>query len=74
MIKRKRNAAIFLTNFGFVLVSLILVVSSVTTFLPETMLAKYVISGKHEGIYADRCNNFRIKNMCGYGFGFKKIH
>ena len=58
----------FLANFGFVFVSLILVVSSVTTFLPGIMLAKYIMLGKHHSIYVHRCNNLEIINMIVWGF------
>ena len=43
----------FLANHGFVFDSLILVVSSVTTFLPEIVLAKYAMFGKNKGMLTD---------------------
>ena len=45
-----RKCSNFLANFMFLIVSLTLIVSSVTTVLPEIMLARYVMLGKDQGM------------------------
>ena len=48
--KKNKEVEQFLVNFGFVFVSLIPLVNSVTIFLPEIILAKYFILEKCQGI------------------------
>ena len=48
--KKIRRFSNLLANFGFVFVSLVLVVRSMTTFLPEIILAKYFMLGKHQSM------------------------
>ena len=48
LMPRKRSN--FLANFMFLIVSLTLIVSSVTTVLPEIMLARYIMLGKDQGM------------------------
>ena len=45
-----RKCSNFLANFMFLIVSLTLIVSSVTTVLPEIMLARYAMLGKDQGM------------------------